>query len=43
MKNQPAKYTDYYGMLSYKDFLKAEADGTLAGYAISTRTDEAAL
>lgn len=43
MKTQPARYCDFYGMLSYKDFLTAEADGTLAGYAISTRTDEASL
>lgn len=35
----PARYCDYYGMLSYKDFLIHEAAGTLAGYAISARTD----
>ena len=37
------RYCDYYGMLSYKDFLALSAAGTLAGYMISARTDEAAL
>ncbi|MEN8584735.1 hypothetical protein ABFP37_18730 [Burkholderia sp. RS01] len=36
----PLRYTDFYGMLSYKDFLAAEAAGTLANYAISARTDQ---
>ena len=35
----PLRYTDFYGMLSYKDFLVAEAAGTLTDYAISARTD----
>jgi hypothetical protein len=39
-KPQPAKYHDYYGMLSYKDFLAHEAAGTLNTYAISARTDQ---
>jgi hypothetical protein len=37
--NEP-RYCDYYGFLSYKDFLTAKAAGTLAGYAISARTDQ---
>lgn len=36
----PACYRDYYGMLSYKDFLTAEADGTLSSYVISANTDQ---
>jgi hypothetical protein len=38
---EPARYCDYYGMLSYKEFLKREADGTLheAG-EISARSSE---
>lgn len=40
MSAKPAKYFDFYGMLSYKDFLAAEAAGTLTGYAISARTDQ---
>jgi hypothetical protein len=36
----PLKYMDFYGMLSYKDFLAAEAAGTLTDYAISARTDQ---
>jgi hypothetical protein len=39
-KTQPAKYHDFYGMLSYKDFLAAEAAGTLNTYTISARTDQ---
>lgn len=37
---QPARYFSYYGMLSYKDFLAAEAAGTLNTYTISARTDQ---
>ena len=33
------RYCDYYGMLSYKDFLQLESAGTLAEHAISERTD----
>lgn len=40
MKTQPARYCDHYGQLSYKDFLTAEAAGTLDSYQISTRTDQ---
>lgn len=40
-KTQPAaRYCDFYGMLSYKDFLAHEAAGTLGTYAISARTDQ---
>lgn len=42
MSAQPARYVDYYGMLSLKDFYARQADGTLDSYEISTRTDEAA-
>jgi hypothetical protein len=40
--NQPSepRYCDHYGMLSYADFVAAKAAGTLAGYAISARTDQ---
>lgn len=32
----PLRYVDFYGMLSYKEFLAAEAAGTLqTDYAIS--------
>jgi hypothetical protein len=41
--NTEPKYCDFYGMLSYKDFLTHTEAGTLAGLTISTRTDEAAL
>jgi hypothetical protein len=34
------KYCDFYGMLSYKDFLTHTEAGTLAGLTISTRTDQ---
>ena len=34
------RYCDYYGMLSYKDFLRLESAGTLAEHAISERTDQ---
>jgi hypothetical protein len=34
------RYCDYYGMLSYKDFLTHSAAGTLAGFTISARTDQ---
>jgi hypothetical protein len=34
-----ARYCDYYGMLSYKDFLRLESAGTLTEHAISERTD----
>ena len=37
------RYVDYYGMLSYKDFLTHAAAGTLTGYEISARTEEGAL
>jgi hypothetical protein len=33
------RYCDYYGMLSYKDFLRLESAGTLTEHAISERTD----
>jgi hypothetical protein len=39
-RDQEPKYTDYYGMLSYKDFLTHTEAGTLAGLTISTRTDQ---
>jgi hypothetical protein len=35
------RYVDYYGMLSYKDFLTHTEAGTLGDVAISTRTDVA--
>ena len=34
------RYCDHYNLLSYKDFLSHAAAGTLAGYAISARTDQ---
>jgi hypothetical protein len=37
------RYCDYYGMLSYKDFLTHTEAGTLAGLTISTRTDMEAV
>lgn len=40
MTREPARYCDHYGMLSYKDFLTAEAAGELTGYVISARTDQ---
>ena len=40
MKIQPARYCDYYGMLSLKDVYARQADGTLDSYEISTRTDQ---
>ena len=33
------KYCDYYGMLSYKDFLTHTMVGTLDEHGISARTD----
>jgi hypothetical protein len=37
----PARYCDYYGMLSYKEFLKREAEGTLGEPGdITARTPE---
>ena len=36
----PARYCDYYGMLSLKDFYARQADGTLDSFEISTRTEE---
>jgi hypothetical protein len=37
------RYCDYYGMLSYADFLARVAEGTLAQHDISERTEAGAL
>lgn len=41
--NQAPRYYDYYGMLSYADFLARVADGTLVEHGISERTEDGAL